>query len=172
MIVHYSRDLILQRVKVLWDHVVMPSKDFWGRNSLHCDIFILYHWGLPCQRSSLRTNKQKFVSNLLNYQDWLTNREALTVLCSVGKHTGSRKTLGTNTGMRIMQELIFNCVCCGRTLCEPIVFIFETEKEHNFKKNENIVLLHLKEKEKKRLIYLNSHKFFVIYCLYCLNTSQ
>ena len=81
----------------------------------------------------------KFVSNLLNYQDWLTNREALTVLCSVGKHTGSRKTLGTNTGMRIMQELIFNWVCCGRTLCEPIVFIFGTEKEHNFKKNENIV---------------------------------
>ena len=87
----------------------------------------------------LHTNKRKFVSNLLNYQDWLTNREALTVLCSVGKHTGSRKTLGTNTGMRIMQELIFNWVCCGRTLCEPIVFIFGTEKEHNFKKNENIV---------------------------------
>ena len=139
MIVYYSRNLILQRVKVLWDHVVMPSKDFSGRNSLHCDIFTLYHWGLPCQRSSLRTNKRKFVSNLLNYQDWLTNREALTVLCSVGKHTGSRKTLGTNTGMRIMQELIFNWVCCGRTLCEPIVFIFGTEKEHNFKKNENIV---------------------------------
>ena len=67
------------------------------------------------------------------------NREALTVLCSVGKHTGSRKTLGTNTGMRIMQELISNWVCCGRTLCEPIVLIFGTEKEHNFKKNENIV---------------------------------
>ena len=171
MIVYYSRNLILQRVKVLWDHVVMPSKDFWGRNSLHCDIFTLYHWGLPCQRSSLRTNKRKFVSNLLNYQDWLTNREALTVLCSVGKHTGSRKTLGTNTGMRIMQELIFNWVCCGRTLCEPIVFIFGTEKEHDFKKNENIVLLHLKER-KKRLIYLNSHRFFVVYCLYCLNTSK
>ena len=88
------------------------------------------------------------INYLLNYQDWLTNREALTVLCSVGKHTGSRKTLGTNTGMRIMQELIFNWVCCGRTLCEPIVFIFGTEKEHNFKKNENIVLLHLKERKK------------------------
>ena len=70
-----------------------------------------------------------------------------------------------------MQELIFNWVCCGRTLCEPIVFIFGTEKEHNLKKNENIVLLHLKGK-KKRLIYLNSNKFSVVYCLYCLNTSQ
>ena len=78
----------------------------------------------------------------------MTNREALAVLCSVGKHTGSRKTLGTNTGMRIMQELIFNWVCFGRTLCEPIVFIFGTEKELNFKKNENIVLLHLKERKK------------------------
>ena len=53
--------------------------------------------------------------------------------------------------MRIMQELIFNWVCCGRTLCEPIVFIFGTEKEHNFKKNENIVLLHLKERKKANL---------------------
>ena len=53
--------------------------------------------------------------------------------------------------MRIMQELFFNWVCCGRTLCEPIVFIFGTEKEHNFKKNENIVLLLLKERKKANL---------------------
>ena len=128
MIVYYSRNLILQRVKVLWDHVVMPSKDFSGRNSLHCDIFTLYHWGLPCQRSSLHTNKRKFVSNLLNYQDWLTNREALTVLCSVGKHTRSRKTLGTNTGMRIMQEFFFTgCVAVGHFV--NLLFSFLEQKK-------------------------------------------
>ena len=54
--------------------------------------------------------------------------------------------------MSIIQELIFNWMCCGRTLCEPIVFIFGTEKEHNFKKNENIVLLHLKERKKGSFI--------------------
>ena len=41
-----------------------------------------------------------------------------------------------------MQELVYNWVCCSRTLCERIVFMFVTEKEHNFQKNENIVLLH------------------------------
>ena len=41
-----------------------------------------------------------------------------------------------------MQELVYNWVCCSRTLCERIVFMFVTEKEHNFQKNEIIVLLH------------------------------
>ena len=49
---------------------------------------------------------------------------------------------------------------------------FETKREHNFQKNENIALLHLK-REEKNFVYLNSYRFFsLVYCLYCLNTSK
>ena len=48
----------------------------------------------------------------------------------------------------------------------PNVLIFRTEKEHNFQTDENT------EKGKKNLIHLNSHRYFVVYCLYCLNTSK
>ena len=34
------------------------------------------------------------------------------------------------------------------TLCVPNVFIFVTEKEHNFQTEKNIALLHLKRKKK------------------------
>ena len=30
----------------------------------------------------------------------------------------------------------------------------------------------MKMKDRKKPIYLNSHKYYVIYCLYCLNTSK
>ena len=57
---------------------------------------------------------------------------------------------------------------CDETHCVPYIFTFGAEKKHNFQKNENIALLHLRRKKKKYLIYLNSHR----YCLYCLNTSK
>ena len=69
-----------------------------------------------------------------------------------------------------MQELYFGRVSRGGTLCEPTVFIFVTEKEQNFQKNETIALRHLKSK--KNQIYLNSHRYFVVYFLYCRNTSN
>ena len=53
----------------------------------------------------------------------------------------------------------------------PNVFIFVTEKEHNSQTDENIALLHLKRK-KKNLIYLKSYRYFVVFCLCCLNTSK
>ena len=40
---------------------------------------------------------------------------------------------------------------------------------HNFQKSENVALHHFKRK-KKNLIYLNSHRYFLVCCLYCLNT--
>ena len=60
--------------------------------------------------------------------------------------------------MRSMGELFFGWVGRDGTLCI-----------HNFQKSENIALHHFKRK-KKNLIYLNSHRYFVVYCLYCLNT--
>ena len=56
------------------------------------------------------------------------------------------------------------------TLC-TLCFIFMTEKENNFQTDQNIALLHLKSKEKS-LIYLNSHRYFLFYCLYYLNISR
>ena len=44
------------------------------------------------------------------------------------------------------------------------VFIFATEKEHNFQTDENIALLHLKRKKKT---CLSSHRYFVVYCHRC-----
>ena len=60
--------------------------------------------------------------------------------------------------MRSMGELFFGWVGRDGTLCI-----------HNFQKSENIALHHFKRK-KKNLIYLNSHRYFVVCCLYCLNT--
>ena len=48
-----------------------------------------------------------------------------------------------------MQELCFGRVSRGGTFCENNVFIFVTEKEQNFQKNETIALRHLKRKTKK-----------------------
>ena len=48
------------------------------------------------------------------------------------------------------------------TLRAPNVFIFATEKEHNFQTDENIALLHLKRKKKT---CLSSHRYFVVYFL-------
>ena len=48
-----------------------------------------------------------------------------------------------------MQELCFGRVSRGGTFCEHNVFIFVTEKEQNFQKNETIALRHLKSKAKK-----------------------
>ena len=55
-------------------------------------------------------------------------------------HTAFRKN---------MQELCFGRVSRGGTFCEHNVFIFVTEKEQNFQKNETIALRHLKSKAKK-----------------------
>ena len=44
------------------------------------------------------------------------------------------------------------------------VFIFVAEKEKNFQKNDKITLPHLKWKT-QNAIYLNSHRYFVVYCL-------
>ena len=65
-----------------------------------------------------------------------------------------------------MQELIFLAGWVEVGHCVPTcnVFIFVTEKKHNFQKNENNPLLHLKGKIN------NSHGYFIVYCLYCLNT--
>ena len=68
--------------------------------------------------------------------------------------------------MRSMQELFFGWAGWDGTLRLPNVFV--TEKEHNFQTDENIELLHLKRK-KKKLIYLNSRRYFVVHCL---NTSK
>ena len=41
------------------------------------------------------------------------------------------------------------------------VFIFVTEREHNFQKSENIAFtFHL---ERKKKIYLNSNRYFLVY---------
>ena len=61
-------------------------------------------------------------------------------------------------GMRSMGELFFGGVGRDGTLCI-----------HNFQKSENIALHHFKRK-KKNLIYLNFFVYFVVCCLYCLNT--
>ena len=94
-----------------------------------------------------------------------------TLFCCKAHRKRETITLRANIGMCSMQELIFGWVGWGRPLCEPYVFIFVTEKKHNFQKNENIVLLHVRER-KKSLNNLNLHKFFVVYCLYCLHTSE
>ena len=60
--------------------------------------------------------------------------------------------------------VVFGCVRWDETLRVPNVFIFVTEKEHNFPMNENIAILHLRER-KQNLIYLNSDRYFVVYCL-------
>ena len=60
--------------------------------------------------------------------------------------------------------VVFGCVRWDETLRVPNVFIFVTEKEHNFPMNENIAILHLRER-KQNLIYLNSDRYFMVYCL-------
>ena len=52
-----------------------------------------------------------------------------------------------------------------------LMFHFYDRKENNFQTDQNIALLHLKSKEKS-LIYLNSHRYFLFYCLYYLNISR
>ena len=59
---------------------------------------------------------------------------------------------------------LFLAVGWDETLRIPNVFIFVTEKEHNFPTNENIAIRHLRER-KQNLIYLNSDRYFVVYCL-------
>ena len=49
------------------------------------------------------------------------------------------------------------------------VFIFATEKEHNFQTDENIALLHLKRKKKT---CLSSHRYFVVYCHRCCSVLR
>ena len=71
-----------------------------------------------------------------------------------------------NIGMRSMQGLIFGWMGWDGTDFAFNVFISVTEKSITFK-NENIA-----ERQKKNLIYLNSHRYYVIYCLYFLNTSK
>ena len=72
--------------------------------------------------------------------------------------------------MRGMQELLFCWEGWDGTLCVPnafSLFFFFIEKEHNFQKN--IALLHLK---RNNLNCLNWHRYFVVYRLYCLKTSD
>ena len=68
--------------------------------------------------------------------------------------------------MRGMQDLFFlaGWVEMGQFVVLN-VFVFVTEKSITFK-NENIA------ETEKNLIYLNSHRYYVIYCLYCLNNSK
>ena len=70
------------------------------------------------------------------------------------------------TGMRSMQELFFGLVGWDRTVCALYVFIFVTQNSITLKKRKDC-----RKTGKKILIYLNSHRYCVIYYLYCLNTS-
>ena len=66
--------------------------------------------------------------------------------------------------MRGVFEL-FLAVCVEMRHFVYLTFsFFVTEKEHNFPMNENIAILHLRER-KQNLIYLNSDRYFVVYCL-------
>ena len=65
-----------------------------------------------------------------------------------------------------MQELFFGLVGWDRTVCALYVFIFVTQNSITLKKTKG-----LQKDRKKILIYLNSHRYCVIYYLYCLNTS-
>ena len=69
------------------------------------------------------------------------------VVCDI--HHDDVMTIKKKRGKRSKQELCFGRVSRGGTLCEPNVFIFVTEKEQNFQKNETIALRHLKRKTKK-----------------------
>ena len=44
--------------------------------------------------------------------------------------------------------------------------LYNRKKKHNFQTDETT------EKGKKNLIHLNSHRYFLVYCLHCLNTSK
>ena len=70
-----------------------------------------------------------------------------------------------NIGMRSMQEFIFSLGGCDGTVCVLNDFTFVTDF-HDFQKTK------ISRKDRKNLIYLNSHRYYVIYCLYCLNTSK
>ena len=70
--------------------------------------------------------------------------------------------------MRSTQELLFflaGWVEMGQFVY--LMFSFLSPKEHNFQKTK------ISQKDrKKNLIYLNSHRYYVIYCLYFPNTSK
>ena len=73
--------------------------------------------------------------------------------------------------MRGMQELLFCWEGWDGTLCVPnafSLFFFLQKKSITFKKNY-IALLHLK---RNNLNCLNWHRYFVVYRLYCLKTSD
>ena len=71
-----------------------------------------------------------------------------------------------NKGMRSMQDLFFlaGWVEMGQFVVLN-VFVFVNEKSITFKKRKY-------RRDRKNLIYLNSHRYYVIYCLYCLNNSK
>ena len=69
-----------------------------------------------------------------------------------------------NIGMHSMQEFIFLGGCDG-TVCVLNDFTFVTNS-HDFQKTK------ISRKDRKNLIYLNSHRYYVIYSLYCLDTSK
>ena len=73
-----------------------------------------------------------------------------------------RHSLKQNIDMRRNKSYTFGGGRGGldETLRAPNVFIFATEKEHNFQTDENIALLHLKRKKKT---CLSSHRYFVVY---------
>ena len=65
--------------------------------------------------------------------------------------------------MHSMQDLFFLARWVEMVYYVPNVLISATEKKHNFQNNENIALLHLNRKKKDKF-YLNSHKYFAVYC--------
>ena len=75
-----------------------------------------------------------------------------------------RHSLKQNIDMRRNKSYTFGGGRGGldETLRAPNVFIFATEKEHNFQTDENIALLYLKRKKKT---CLSSHRYFVVYFL-------
>ena len=94
----------------------------------------------------------------------LKNRGIVLFIASLGEVFEPLED--TNIGMRNMQELFFGWVGWDGTVWVLNVFIFVTEKSITFKKRK-----YRRNTEKNR-IYLNSHRHYLIYCLYCLNTSR
>ena len=65
-----------------------------------------------------------------------------------------------------MQDLFFLAGWVEMGQFEYLMFSFLSPKKAYISKHVNIA-----ERQKKPIIYLNSHGYYVVYCLYCLNTS-
>ena len=108
-----------------------------------------------CHRKSHKFQKTKKLLKDRKNLIYLNSHRYYVSYCLCCPDT-SRQTYG----MRCLQELFFRL---GGLRWGTLQIAFVTEKEHNFQADENIALLNSKRK-KKRLIFLNLHRYFVVYC--------